>query len=281
MHALLIERADGSRFKVTLRRYIPEYRKSTSEDCRREFRVLQLLDEAGIAAPRPLLLDADGAYFGAPAMALSYLPGRAWSRQTNLGSWTRQLAHALLPLHAVTPDRYDLTFLPPNGMEQMRESLEKRRERVATEEPLTREVLTALDTSPDGLTLLPPCLVHDDYFPGNTVWYRGRLTGIIDWAQATVGDPRMDVGQCRLDLVVSHGMEVADVFLADYEAAMGARLPRMWFFDLFYGLSALLYYEIWLQDYHDAGLTDVLAEDVKPRLDAFLRRALAQRAASL
>ena len=56
--------------------------------------------------------------------------------------------------------------------------------------------------------------VHDDFWPGNTVWYRGRLTGVIDWTYGEVGDPRTDVAQCRLDLALINGAGVSDTFLS-------------------------------------------------------------------
>jgi Ser/Thr protein kinase RdoA (MazF antagonist) len=38
--------------------------------------------------------------------------------------------------------------------------------------------------------------IHRDYHPGNTFWSRDRLTGVVDWTQASWGDPRADVGTC-------------------------------------------------------------------------------------
>jgi Ser/Thr protein kinase RdoA (MazF antagonist) len=149
-----------------------------------------------------------------------------------------------------------------------------RRKEAAEGNTLAKEVAAALEALVDSLQLFPPCLVHDDYFPGNTVWRQGRLVGIVDWTSAVLGDPRMDVGQCRLDLVVSHGIDLADRLLADYESASGRPLPDFWFFDLFYGLSALLYYKDWLVGYNDAGITHLRPEDVYGRLHAFVTRAL-------
>jgi aminoglycoside phosphotransferase (APT) family kinase protein len=208
---------------------------------------------------------------------LSYLPGGVWSFPRDLTAWTAGLAQALMRVHAITPELYELDFLPPKRREELRAGLERKRADVADAEPLAGEVLAALEASLDGIELLPPCLVHDDYFPGNTVWYRGRMRGIIDWTDAVLGDPRMDVGQCRLDLVVSHGAELADAFLADYELASGVRLD-MRFFDLYYGLFGLLYFErYWLKGYHDAGLTHLTPEDVGARLREFVRRALNEK----
>ena len=119
-----------------------------------------------------------------------------------------------------------------------------------------------------------PTLVHDDFWSGNTVAYRGRIIGIIDWTSAEVGDPRTDVSECRIDMVLSHGIEVADCFRDDYERLSGARLADLWYFDLFRGFHALLEYEHWLEGYHDMGLVHLKPAEVGARLRAFLRRAL-------
>ena len=126
----------------------------------------------------------------------------------------------------------------------------------------------------DRIDFSRPTLVHDDFWSGNTVAYRGRIVGIIDWTTAEVGDPRTDVSECRIDMVLSHGIEVADRFQDDYERLSGARLKDVWYFDLFRGFHALLEYEHWLEGYHDMGLVHLKPADVGARLKAFLRRAV-------
>ena len=44
------------------------HRFSTPDHVAHEYRILQLVEEAGIPAPRPLLLDAEGRLFDVPAM---------------------------------------------------------------------------------------------------------------------------------------------------------------------------------------------------------------------
>jgi aminoglycoside phosphotransferase (APT) family kinase protein len=133
---------------------------------------------------------------------------------------------------------------------------------------------SVLEAELDRIDFQAPALVHDDYWPGNTIWHRGHLAGVVDWTTAEVGDPRADVAQCRIDLTFSHGIDVADEFRRDYERLSG-RPPRdLWYFDLFRGIGALLQYERWLQGYHDLGLRALRPTDVEARLRAFLRRAL-------
>src|SRR6476646_2380155 len=70
MDVLDVEHADGERRKYTLRRFVALKPRSTPERVAREFDVLRLLERAGIAAPRPVLLDAPGEIFGVSAIVL-------------------------------------------------------------------------------------------------------------------------------------------------------------------------------------------------------------------
>jgi aminoglycoside phosphotransferase (APT) family kinase protein len=277
MHVLDIERADGTRFKVSLRRFVREHRFSTPEHVGHEYQILQLVEEAGIPAPRPLLLDNNGRLFGMPAIVLTYLPGKAVYVPRNLASWAKELATGLLRVHAVTPEHVDLSWLTVNLGDGMRREIAKRREYAQQNGALAREVHAVLSEEIDRIAWPEPALVHDDYWPGNTVWRSGRLTGIIDWTSAEVGDPRADVAQCRIDLALILRLDAAEAFREAYQANAPARLPDVWYFDLFRGLRALLSYQHWLEGYHDAGLTHVTLSHARERIEAFLRAALEER----
>jgi len=275
MNVMRIETSAGARCSVVLRRYVPGWRNSTPERASFEFDVLGLVESAGIPSPRRLLLDAEGHYFDTPAMVLSYLPGRSFFSPAHLSRWTDGLARGLALVHAVTPDHYDLSWLPGDPVQDIRAEIDHRREQLPDMEALGHEAFAALQDQLDRVQRWQSCLIHDDYWPGNTVWYRGRLTGVIDWTDAKLGDPRADLSQCRADLVLSHGIGEADAFLQAYQRHASAAPPDMAFFDLLRGLRALIYYKQWLQGYHDAGLTHLNWNGVEERLRSFVRRALA------
>jgi len=139
-----------------------------------------------------------------PAIVMSYLPGRPLFPTTNLGNWTRGLADDLRQLHNVRPQRFDLSLLHV----QLRDGMRARIEQWRTEplvDPLAVDMLSVLDSELHQIDFSGPTIVHDDFWSGNTVASRGRITGIIDWTTAEVGDPRTDVSQCRIDMVLSHG----------------------------------------------------------------------------
>jgi aminoglycoside phosphotransferase (APT) family kinase protein len=59
----------------------------------------------------------------------------------------------------------------------------------------------------------PRGLIHRDYHPENTLWSRGRLTGVVDWTGASHGPLAVDAGHMRWNLAISYGIDVADAFL--------------------------------------------------------------------
>jgi aminoglycoside phosphotransferase (APT) family kinase protein len=258
---------------VVLRRAILGWDEGSPQRAREAFNILTILQSAGIAAPRPLFLDAEGEFLGVPTMALSYIPGRSFFHHPDTGAWVDGLAQALAQIHTITPDRFDLTSLPP--LKTYPDRIDNDHEHHRAAGPLAIEAHETLVKQMETIAPLGPCLVHNDYWPGNTVWFRGRLVAVVDWASASVGDPRTDVAQCRSDLVFANGLDVADAFLKRYEAYAGP-MPDMWYHDAFMGLRALLNYPKWLVGYHDAGMGHLDLADVGVRIEAFLRRALDQ-----
>jgi len=269
MHALNIERADGSRWKVTLRRLREHDAIAEPRGLEYEFEVLRLLERVGISAPHPIYLDAAGEHFGTPAIVLTFLPGKTNVAPTEVAPWTDALAAALHTVHAITPERADVSILKPLDNRA-------RIEDIAADmrsDALSAEVVSVLRAHCDRIGPIPPTLIHNDYWAGNTIWSRGRLTGIIDWTHARLGDPRNDVSECRGAMVFDHDQATADQFLAAYERRLGRALPDIWFFDLMRAVIAYLWYDFWLEGTRDLGI-ELDPAAMKQRLAAFLQRSL-------
>jgi aminoglycoside phosphotransferase (APT) family kinase protein len=148
---------------------------------------------------------------------------------------------------------------------------------VAEHSALAREAHAALVSDIDRIDWPDGTLTHEDFWPGNTVWYRGRLTAVIDWSPAQVGDPRQDVAQCRLDLALINGRAVSETFFAAYQALAPEPARQIWYFDLLRGLHALLSYEYWFDGYQDAKLAHMTKPHIRSGIEASLRRALKER----
>ena len=117
-------------------------------------------------------------------------------------------------------------------------------------------------------------LVHGDYWPGNLLWRRGRLVGVIDWEQPRLGDPTQDVATARGDLAVLYGPAAADAFVEYYLAAGGQPLSHAHFWELLICTWAVPEMPAWAQAYRALGRADLTSEVATERIRAFAARVL-------
>jgi hypothetical protein len=154
----------------------------------REARALELMQRSPLPTPRAIAV-------GPELLLTDKLPGGPPSRPADLDSFLRQLADALPPIHAVEGE------LPP---------YERYYDSVAVPDSAVwrRAAALAAEPPPPGRT----CLIHRDYHPGNTLWEDGRLTGVVDWTQASIGPAAVDLAHMRWNLALDHGLDAADRF---------------------------------------------------------------------
>lgn len=147
----------------------------------REAAAMQAARRGGV--PIPAVLGAE-IVAGRPVMLLEWCPGRtmieevlthperAWSLGSQLGA-----AHGRL--HTCDPD----SDLQDRGVDWIAW--------MGTGEPGLQERLADVsERSP-----LPATILHLDLHPANVLVQSGRVTGVIDWANAGVGDLRADVAR--------------------------------------------------------------------------------------
>ncbi|HZU75561.1 MAG TPA: phosphotransferase [Dehalococcoidia bacterium] len=272
MHALDLLDTTGQRTQVVVRRYGGAMLRHAPE-LERGYRTLTLLARHGYPAPRPLLFDPVGDLLGAPGYVMTRLPGRSSLVVRDLRLWTCRLAEALAALHGLPIPAADAPWLPepaatvdallgPNKV--------RRLEGDAAGAAVLDVVRARWDTTERGTAVL----CHGDYWPGNTLWRRGKLTGVVDWDSARIDSAYVDTGYCRLDLALCIGQDAADLFLAAYEAATGTRLPDVPFWDLVASLRALPDPGVWLPSYRGTGRADITAAGLRANLAAFVQRAL-------
>jgi len=64
------------------------------------------------------------------------------------------------------------------------------------------------------------CFIHRDYHPGNVLWKRSRVAGVVDWQSACIGPPSVDIGHCRANFLL-YAPQLADRFTLAAESALG------------------------------------------------------------
>jgi aminoglycoside phosphotransferase (APT) family kinase protein len=276
MHAVqLVGPGEASRW-VVVRRY-GEWRVTHQPQApAQEWATLTALARVGAPTPRPLWIDPEGKLFGCPTLVTTMMPGRGDLLPRNPTRWATELAQALATIHAapLLPD--ELAILP-----DQRATLTRFLEADApppelAAQPHGADVWEAMRRLWPSVAPVPPRIVHGDFWPGNTLWQRGRLTAIIDWEQARRGNPAQDVGCCRQDLALLLGPGVADEFRRAYEAATGSPVQQLPFWDLYMITWSLGQLDNWLKGYHDLGRTDLTSAVAHARLEQYVADALAR-----
>jgi aminoglycoside phosphotransferase (APT) family kinase protein len=211
MHKVTVDNGSGTPFPVVLRRYVlSRILDEMPGIALQEWNALELVAPIDVPTPDPLAVDPTGAVTGTPALGMSYLDGRP--QWTGGRAWLDQLVDALTMIHEIhirddvslpEMDRYEQhVYEPP---------------RWSTRPELWNR---AFEIFHGPIPVDDVVFVHRDFHAGNTLWFRGRLTGVVDWQAACRGPASIDVGHCRLNLLYT-APELADRLRRTWESRTG------------------------------------------------------------
>ncbi len=240
---------------------------SEPEAPRREAAALARVTAAGLAAPALLACDPEGTCSGGvPCLLMTCLPGEVVLRPGNLDRWLHGLASALPPLHALPADDFPWGYQPYASLSTLTPPLWSR-------VPRLWERALALAQKPPPPT--PLCFIHRDYHPNNVLWQNDRVSGIVDWPSACVGDASVDVAWCRKNLMYLHGIGAAETFLQAYEAVAGPSFSFQPYWDVMVLLEELPGPPRPYPPWAEFGMR-VTAEAMRGRVDDYLESVLAR-----
>ena len=142
---------------------------------------------------------------------MTELDGRPqWNGST---AWMRQLAEILVEIHAV--DAADAS--PPVRAFTAYQQASYEVPRWATRPGVwERAIEIAHGPIPDNDRVF----IHRDFYPGNVLWYRRHVTGVVDWEAASIGSRSIDVAHCRINLLYDDPSR-AEVFRHEWEQVSG------------------------------------------------------------
>jgi aminoglycoside phosphotransferase (APT) family kinase protein len=226
-----------------------------------EQRVLKALDGLGGLAPVLLGGDLDGRWSESPTSLISWLDGEPDITPADPDEWARELGRGLAALHAVPAER--LAGLPSvfDGGGGPREVLGG---------PLAAGVRSRWSE----IVASPEVLTHGDYWSGNVVWRKGRLTGVVDWPSASRGPSGFDLGWCRLDIVLLFDERIADVFLEAYETETGQSTSEIRLWDSWAAARSHEIVASWAPNYVPLGRADLNEELLRRRYAQWTDRLL-------
>lgn len=195
---------------------------------RREAGVLAALASfPGVPSPELVAFDVDGsAAGGVPALLMARLPGRIELSPADRGSWLQQMAALLPHIHALT-----IAAQPYQSWTAV-DALEVP---AWSHHPSAWQM--AIDLVREGMPPARPAFLHRDFQHFNMLWSRGRLSGVVDWVEASNGPPDVDVGHCCLNLAVLYSAGFANEFRLRYESEAGRAVDPRYLLDSILGYN--------------------------------------------
>ncbi len=228
VHAVDVDDRTGARRRLVLRTYPPgglvEPDPSLVEE---EVAALHRLAAARIeGVPRVLAFDPTGDSAGHPAVLSTRLAGRpivaapdplAWAEGlaaatvANLAALRRVGSEGLKPYEPWHPVGQPDGVAPPLW---------------ATDPGRWRRALAGVADAvlPSGAPAQP---IHRDFNPGNLLWWRGAVGGVVDWIHLCHGPIEEDIARCRLNVWLLAGRASADRYVEAVESA-GVEYDRTW-----------------------------------------------------
>lgn len=217
VHLVTVEHT-GRRESVVLRRWVPdqEHEQYVIGAVAKETAILTALERSDLPVPRVIGSTTDPAHAG-PAVLMTRVPGHVHLMPDDREDWLQQMARMLTRIHAldIAAGPFE-PWIDPHRLAPMPDA--------SRPGIWSAAIALAVEERQPSHT----GFIHRDYQHYNLLWSRERLTGVIDWVQASVGPLDIDVGHCRLNLTLVFSADVADRFLEMYEAEAGRKVDPYW-----------------------------------------------------
>jgi aminoglycoside phosphotransferase (APT) family kinase protein len=277
MTTIDVERPDGSRHRLVVRRgRRPDAERHTLAFAT-EFELLRHLAAHGIPVARPRAFDGSGRILPQPYVVLDHVDGSTRfttdDRPAMADQMADRMAEVLAAVHALDAAHPSLRGLPLH-VDRMQgwviTDLTRRPPDPSLREDLVRRHLEQHWPPPS----TEVCLLHGDYFPGNIVWRGDTIAAVIDWETAAIGDPMADVATTRLDLRWVHGEKVAEQFTERYLAITGRSPATLPVWELVVALRPAGAISLWASDMAAHGRPDITPASMRAEQHAFVDSAL-------
>ena len=276
VHILRCVSRSGNEMRLAVKRMTDD---PDPERASADFHGLRIARRHNIPAPEPLYLDTTGDLLGIPGIVTGFIEGEQVSHPDDVRSWSEDIARMLLRVHDARPSAEDLTHIY-NGRRMGLYFLRDSWPETMAGHPLTAPIFEAVRELRAGLRRVRPVFLHMDYWPGNILWSRGRISGLVDWDAASYGDPALDVGYFRMNMYLRGIKEAADIFLDYYEAESGP-VENLGFWELACAARPLPAPARWLLEFYEtrdvSAIVSRAEADFREFVESSMQRAHAGR----
>ena len=130
-----------------------------------------------------------------------------------------------------------------------------------------RQLWPGVDTSAS-------CLIHADFWPGNTLWKAGQLLAIVDWEWPALGEPTIDVAYVLSDSAY-FGMDIEETFIETYEQASGRPVQDLLFWKMMAAAIPMPDVGHWAQGYAELGIRKMNSDEIRRAHSEYIQKLLA------
>lgn len=273
---------------------------------------LRVAERHGVTAPRLIASDLDGRAAGTPATLETTVPGSSTSPARVSAERLRAVGAAIAKVHKVPlAPQHDLPLkvrsLQAPGTLDDQAALIRRwatlyRASSAGEKPAVVDALSELTRLPvdrarqlvlsthttpllqladdvvreHGTPHRQTVFVHADVHPGNMMWEGDTSVVLIDWKDAGVGDPGVDLGHLRMQMAVWYGAAAPSHVLDGWQRESGREATDVPYWDAVAALHTPTDLQDWGLPVFDEEGNQLGSGARTERRDAFLRAALEQ-----
>jgi aminoglycoside phosphotransferase (APT) family kinase protein len=259
-NALELEHTDGSRERVVVRIHGDRDLARDPEIARHEYQLLDALWQSGLPVPKPIAVVEAVDQLKTPAVVMEFIEGEIKTAAGSLPSARSisEMAYWLARIHAFDLTSTDLSFLIETDYGN------PDRFRVSPDDSETAQRIC------DRLSSIEPAtprnqsvLLHGDYWRGNLLWVDDQIVGIIDWEDAFIGDPIIDLARSRLELFWTYGVLPCERFTTHYLSRNDIDTESLAWWDLAMALGFARVLSGWgLPDEREQQMTAALAQFV-------------------
>jgi aminoglycoside phosphotransferase (APT) family kinase protein len=251
-------------FRLGEGRFVLKICDQSGDQVRTEFENLAAVSVANVPTPEPVLMDLGGNWFHVPAIVMTALHGQPDLHPRDRELWISGAADALASIHDIPVNRAGHVVAPRwQRWKPATEAMNRYESRVDA-------VLARLY---ERAKALPTVFSHDDFNPGNLLFHRGHLSGVVDWADIAIEPRQAAVALYRHFLVIHPGGRAPQVFLDAYEEAAGTSLDDMALWDVLYGLRGVRPVDHWVSACAGLGL-EITSTEIQERSLAWVRDAV-------
>lgn len=278
MSAVEMEHPDGKTERIVVRRPGLAALQRSPRAARDEYLLLQFLHSLGVLVPAAVYLDESSALFPQPFLVMEYIEGKMDFQAVNLERRLEQFAARLAQIHQIEGFHPDLAFLPQKAVE----CPETNQKQPSLTEPLlqTTRIQAILEQAGRPARRNALVLLHGDYWPGNVLWQGEQLAAVIDWEDAGIGDPLIDLAISRLDLAWIFGIDAMRAFTEQYQTRAKIDATALPYWDLCAALRLARLagqdLEGWTAYFHPYGRQDITRENILENFRLFTAQAFQQ-----